>query len=58
MEWRRPGFDDFRKRDGWEAPGRDSEWEHPRRRWDEEDRKEDRGKQGPGGGDFRRPFKI
>ncbi|KAG2487508.1 hypothetical protein HYH03_013926 [Edaphochlamys debaryana] len=48
---------------GWTPPGRGSEWSHPRRQWDEEDR---RGGGGPGpgrgggggGGDFRQPFKI
>eukprot|EP00198_Chlamydomonas_reinhardtii_P012948 XP_001702285.1 predicted protein [Chlamydomonas reinhardtii] len=42
--------------------GRGSEWDHPRRQWDEEDRRGGgpgrQGGGGGGGGDFRRPFKI
>ncbi|KAG2429685.1 hypothetical protein HYH02_013943 [Chlamydomonas schloesseri] len=58
-------WDPSRRTPGWTPPGRGSEWDHPRRQWDEEDRRGGGpGRQGGGGGggggggDFRRPFKI
>lgn len=46
-------WDPSKRPPGWTPPGRGSEWSHPRRQWDEADRR------GPGqtggGGDFRRP---
>ncbi|PNW83292.1 hypothetical protein CHLRE_05g232000v5 [Chlamydomonas reinhardtii] len=55
-------WDPSRRTPGWTPPGRGSEWDHPRRQWDEEDRRGGgpgrQGGGGGGGGDFRRPFKI
>ncbi|KXZ46304.1 hypothetical protein GPECTOR_45g174 [Gonium pectorale] len=53
-------WDPSRRTPGWSPPGRGSEWNHPRRQWDEEDRRGGGppGRQSGGGGDFRRPFKI
>ncbi|KAG2424784.1 hypothetical protein HXX76_014208 [Chlamydomonas incerta] len=56
-------WDPSRRTPGWTPPGRGSEWDHPRRQWDEEDRRgggpgRQGGGGGGGGGDFRRPFKI
>lgn len=59
----RSEWDPSRRVPGWTPPGRGSEWSHPRRQWDDEDRRSGGpggpGRQGGGGGgDFRRPFKI
>lgn len=59
VEWgyqRRRDMQDDSFGDGWSSPGRPSEWNPPRRHWDDEDLREDRSsrRKPMKGDDFRR----